>query len=213
MKKTNAFYLVSLLLSAILFSCQGTNRQPGGDNEPQQNETPPADAQGLITDAGQLPDIIDYEGNFQQAARWPGQGSNYYAIVSKLEQGDFFSPSWSSRLNFYLFEVNGGQIISRRAFQAESPNIYSTVDIKGGQSQLVSLPSMGTAFSVVYSICPDGEDPCSIFSSVIGTDGKYDFQILENVGRAVYLEAQDAMMAGIPEDVRQHMLKQLFGME
>lgn len=213
MKKTNAFYLVALLLSATLFSCQGNHRQPGGDNEPPQNETPSADARSLITDAGQLPDIVDYEGDFQQAAQWPGQGSNYYAIVSKLEQGDFFSPSWSSQLNFYLFEVGGGQIISRRAFKAESPNIYSTVNLKGGQSQLANLPSMGTAFSVVYSICPDGEDPCSVFSSVIGTDGKYDFQVLEDVDQAVYLEAQEAMMAGIPKDVQKHMLEQLFGME
>ena len=57
---------------------------------------------------------------------------------------------------------------------------------------------------------PDGEDPCSIYSNVIGAGGKYDFQVMENVEKAVYLEARGAMMAGIPEDVQQHMIEQLF---
>ena len=79
------------------------------------------------------------------------------------------------------------------------------------RSRIVSLPSMGTAFSIVYSICPDGNDPCGFFSNVIGVDSKYDLQVVENVGKEVYVEAQDAMMSGVPQDVREHMLEQLFG--
>lgn len=204
------YYLV-LFLSVALFSCQSNgSRQDTTGEQPPLQPAPPT-SEGVINYAGQLPDVIDYEGQFLQAAQWPGQGSSFYILVSKFEQGEFFSPSWISRLNIYLFEIGGGQIVTRRAFKAEAPNTYSTVELKGGQSQLINLPSLGTAFSIVYSICPDGEDPCSIFSSVIGADGKYDFQVLEDVEKAVYLEAQETMMAGIPNDVRQHMLEQLFG--
>lgn len=211
MKKKYAFHLIALSLSLVFVSCQG-NTPAGTDAAAQeQNNAQAAPVrQGLIADPGQLPGIIQYEGEFRQAARWPGEGTTFYAVVSKYEQGEFFTPTWVSRLNIYLFELAGQQLVSRRAFRAEAPNIYSEASLKAEKSKVVGLPSTGPAFSIVYAICPDGEDPCSIYSNVIGAGGKYDFQVMENVEKAVYQEARDAMMAGIPEDVQQHMIKQLF---
>ncbi len=213
MHKTTISYFLPLFLFTLLFSCRGNGGQQKETGGQQEAELLPPTTQGLITHAGQLPEAADYEGQFLQAAQWAGQSSTWYAVVSKYEQGEFFTPNWASRLNIYLFEIGGGQVATRRAFQAEAPNNYSMVELKGDRSQLITLPSTGTAYSIVYSICPDGEDPCSIYSSVIGAGGKYDFQVMENVEQAVYLEAQDAMMADIPEDVREHMMEQLFGKE
>lgn len=213
MKRSNTSFLLALFLATALFSCQGNIGQQHETGGQQETEPLPPPTQGLITHAGQLPEVIDYEGQFLQAAQWAGQGSTWYSVVSKYEQGEFFTPNWASRLNMYLFEIGNGQALTRRAFQAEAPNTYSMVELKGDRSQLATLPSTGTAYSIVYSICPDGEDPCSIYSSVIGAGGKYDFQVMENVKKEVYLEARDAMMAGIPEDVWEHMMEQLWGKE
>lgn len=211
MKKIPVVYTIFLFLSVAVVSCQAnaTEGKDAGKQE-QNGENPTPGGQELIADPGQLPGIIDYEGEFRQAARWPGEGTTFYAVVSKYEQGEFFTPTWVSRLNIYLFELAGQQLVSRRAFRAEVPNIYSEASLKAEKSKIVGLPSTGPAFSIVYTICPDGEDPCSIYSNVIGAGGKYDFQVMENVEKAVYLEARGAMMAGIPEDVQQHMIEQLF---
>ena len=215
MKKPNMLYpgllILAVFLSAALYSCRGEGRGAADAGEPFRNAGRQAPgAPELITDAGQLPGILDYEGQFLQAARWPGEGSTYYAIVSKYEQGEFFSPSRVSRLNIYLFEIDEGQVAGRRAFQAEAPNNFSKVELLGDRSQAIRLPSVGIAFSIVYSVCPENAGPCSLFSSVIGAEGKYDFQVQEDVEPSVYLEARQSMMAGIPEDVQQHMLEQLF---
>ncbi|MCO6492712.1 MAG: hypothetical protein J5I98_30115 [Phaeodactylibacter sp.] len=211
MKKKYAFHGIALSLSLAFVACQG-NKPAGTDAGTQQQDNAEAapGGQQLIADPGLLPGIINYEGEFRQAARWPGEGTTFYAVVSKYEQGEFFTPTWVSRLNIYLFELAGQQLVSRRAFRAEAPNIYSKASLKAEKSKVVGLPSTGPAFSIVYAICPDGEDPCSIYSNVIGAGGKYDFQVMENVEKAVYLEARGAMMAGIPEDVQQHMIEQLF---
>ena len=198
--------LSCLLLMTGLTNCQSKNKPENGTAQSSGPES-----SGLISSPEQLPDILDYEGEFQQAAQWPGQGSTHYAIISKYQQGEFFSPSWASRLNIYLFELSQGQVISRRAFQAEASNNYSETSLKPGKSKLVNLPSMGQAFSFVYSICPDGEDPCSLFSSVVGQEGKYDFQVIEQVDEEVYRQAEESMMANIPKDIRQHMFEQIFG--
>jgi len=210
MKIRNVCYLLALFLPAALFSCRGDGGRQNNTGAPQQNAPLPLNKQGLITHAGLLPEIIDYEGQFRQAAQWPGQGSTWYAIASYYEQGESFTPSRVSRLNIYLFEIGAGQVLSRRAFRAEAPNDHSSIDLKPGHSQVVSLPSTGTAFSIAYTTCPEGGGACSFHSSVIGEQAKYDFQVLEGVGKSVYFDERAKMMEGIPEDVQEHILEQLF---
>lgn len=221
MKKANNFFLKPFILvffiSSLALSCKSDAGKQEGETRGQEPPATAADAApqaapGLISNAGQLPGLIDYEGEFQQGATWPGPGqkSVCYAVVSKYEQGEFFSPGWVSRLNIYFFELTSGQITSRRSFQAEAPNIYSEASLLKERSQVIGLSSMGTAYSIVYSICPDGEDPCTFYCSVIGEGAKYDFQVKEDVDKSVYFEEQAAIMEGIPDDVQQHILKQLF---
>ena len=83
---------------------------------------------------------------------------------------------------------------------------------------------------LVWNLVPDGVDPIKGLITLGGNSSpkirsgmyhlqmiyagdtlKTDFQVLEDVEKAVYLEAQETMMAGIPNDVRQHMLEQLLG--
>ncbi|MCB0554054.1 MAG: hypothetical protein KDD02_10920 [Phaeodactylibacter sp.] len=213
-----ARHLVLPLLFPATFFVASCQNQPSSGQPEQSNkqaDTQPAEntptGQPLVfTDAGQLPAGVSFEGKFLQGARWESQGVTYYGLVSKYEQGEFFSPGWVSRLHIYLYEILNGQVASRKAFEAEAPNIYSEASLNEDRTKVVNLPSIGSAFSIVYSICPDGEDPCTVYSTVIGDKGKYDFQVMDNVDKNIYFYSRDEIMEGIPEDVQVHMLEQLF---
>lgn len=188
----------------------GQQEQSNEQADTQPTEKTPTGQPLVFTDASQLPTGVSFEGKFLQAARWESQGVTYYGLVSKYEQGEFFSPGWVSRLHIYLYEILNGQVSSRKAFEAEAPNIYSEASLNEDRTKVANLPSIGPAFSIVYSICPDGEDPCTVYSTVIGDKGKYDFQVMDNVDEAIYFDSRDEIMEGIPEDVQVHMLDQLF---
>lgn len=211
--KTKLRYLAAAcFFTLFLLSC--SNQPSGQDKQPEEQGGMAGGAQpeagAIFTGPGLIPAGAVFEGQFLQGVRWESQGAGFYGLVSKYEQGEFFTQGWASRLHLYLYELRNGQISGRKAFVAEAPNIYSQTSLFPERTRLVNLPSLGQALSVAYSICPDGEDPCTLYASVFNEKAKYDFQVMENVDKAIYFESRTEIMAGIPEDVQVHLLEQLF---
>jgi hypothetical protein len=211
MKMKLHFFIGTLIVcSGLVFTLGGCRDKPTGPAITQNGQAAAAAEDLLFEDASQLPAGLSFEGAFLQGARWQSPDATYWAAVSKHEEGAFFSPGWVSRLNIYLYEMRGEQLAGRTSFQVVAPNIYSVASLEGGKSQLANFSSIGKAFSIVYSICPDGEDPCSIYATVFNRSGKYDFQVQSGIDPAVYIDNRAVMMQGVPEEVQAHFLKQLF---
>ncbi len=208
--KPHFFIGILVVCTGLLLALGACRDKPTGPTKAQNGQAAAAVEDLLFEDAGQLPTGLSFEGTFLQGARWQSPDATYWAAVSKYEEGTFFSPGWVSRLNIYLYEMRGEQLAGRTSFQVEAPNIYSVASLEEGKSQLASFSSIGKAFSIVYSICPDGEDPCSIYASVLNRAGKYDFQVQADVDPEVYLENRAVMMQGVPDEVQEHFVKQLF---
>ncbi|MCB9273164.1 MAG: hypothetical protein H6564_03940 [Lewinellaceae bacterium] len=209
MQIKNLLLFAAYAMAVSLSACKGNAPQAEGQQILPPKATAPEPGV-VFTDASLLPPGVVFDGQFLQGVHWEEQGSSYYGLVSKYQQGEFFKPGWVSRLHLYLFELNNGQVISHKAFVAEAPNIYSEAGLNAERTKVVNLPSLGQAIALTYSICPDGEDPCTFYATVFNDKGKYDFQAMENVDKAVYFEARADIMQGIPDDVQLQLLAQLF---
>ena len=202
---------VVLIFVMVFFACGGSETSSSETTAAPQH-IPPS-AQTKQSKAGEVFNNLEemgkafvHEGAFQQGIQWEENGVSHFLIISSEEKGEFFSPSWESKLNLYHYQ--GDKLIGRTTH--EVPNKYSTIRLKKNKSAVTSFEGSQKGPVLVYTICPDGEDPCTIHAKAYAGEKQYDLERLATMDIADFQNTHKAALEKVPSPIQEAMLNTLF---
>ena len=113
-----------------------------------------------------IPTSLKYVGDIVKAVKWNDKNGEQYLIISKLEQGEYFTPTWKSELYAYQY-TNGKLSWDIKDFAS---NFYSKVMYVESSLEIRDIDDNGAYESFfLYKIDPDGLDPM-IMKLMLHTD-------------------------------------------